>query len=174
MLSQMKRYVITLLFVIISLTYSQAQCYSRNGIMNEACESLTILTPPAFDVSLGLSNTNIIKLDVNYITQDNIVYGCAVGIKSGKSKFKMAEDGIANAFLGYNLAGCIIVGVSAGITHFTNHQITDDKGLVNFKTGIKGNIGMAIKFITTYTRIPITIGAYGSNAGIGMTIGTIF
>jgi hypothetical protein len=142
--------------------------------MNEACESLTIVTPPAFDISLGISNTNIFKFDVNYITQDEIVYGCSVGIKIHSSKFDMPEDGLANVFLGYNLAGCIIIGVSAGITHEKNCQFTDDLGLIKHKTGIKGNIGMAMKFITTYTKIPITIGGYGSNAGLGMTIGTIF
>ena len=171
---QMKRNAITLCLVIICWSNSQAQCNSRKGIMNEACESLTIVTPPAFDLSLGISNTNIFKFDVNYITQDEIVYGGSVGVKIRNSNLNMPEDGLANVFLGYNLAGCIIVGVSAGITHEKNRQYTDGSGLIKHKTGIKGNIGMAMKFITTYTKIPITIGGYGSNAGIGLTIGTIF
>jgi len=170
----MKRNAIILFLAIIGWTYSQAQCYSHNGIMNEACQSLTIVTPPAFDLSVGLSNTNIAKFDINYITQDEIVFGGSVGFKIHNNKFDIPADGLANLFLGYNLAGCIIVGVSAGITHVTDYPFKDDLGYTKPKAGIKGNIGMAMKFITTYTKIPITIGGYGSNAGIGMTIGTIF
>ncbi len=165
----------TLIFLLIFSTLNiKAQCYSRKGIMNEACATMTIFTPPAYDFSIGFSNNNIMKFDVNHITQDEIVYGGSIGVRPRNIKKIGPEDGSANVFLGYNLAGCIIIGASAGITHVTDYAFEDEQGEAKFKTGYKGNIGMAIKFITTYTSRPITFGAYGSNAGIGMTIGTIF
>lgn len=142
--------------------------------MNKACTSMRIVTPPAFDVSLGLSNSNIVKLDINYITKDEIVYGGAIGIRAYKTSADIPEDAMANIFLGYNLAECAIIGATVGVTHFTNLQYRDNNNDIKFRTGTKFNIGMSLKFISTYTKIPITFGGYGSNAGIGVTIGTIF
>ena len=46
---------------------------------------MTIVMPPALDVSVGLSSANILKVDINYITKDNIVYGGSVGVRPGKT-----------------------------------------------------------------------------------------
>jgi len=175
LISNTMKLIITISFLtLITISSLHAQCYSNKGIMNEACASLTIITPPAFDVSLGFSSSNIVKLDVNYITKDEIVYGGAIGYKPFKKSTSTPEDATANIFLGYNLAGCVILGPTLGITHFTNLQYRDNNYDIKYRTGTKFSIGMSLKFISTYTKIPITLGAFGSNAGIGMTIGTIF
>ncbi len=163
-----------LFFMLMTISSLHAQCYSNKGIMNEACAAMTIVTPPAFDVSMGLSSSNIVKLDVNYITKDEIVYGGAIGYKPFRKSTSIPEDATANVFLGYNLAGCAILGTTVGITHFTNLEYRDNNNDIKYKTGSKFSIGMSLKFISMYTEIPITVGAYGSNAGIGITIGTIF
>jgi hypothetical protein len=142
--------------------------------MNNACQSLTIITPPAFDLSLGFSNTHILKAEVNYITKDEIVYGVSVGIRPDKSKIlnKIQEDASINTFLGYNLAGCIIIGITAGISHYTTYCILEDTNLKSSE--IKTNLGINMKVISTYTSFPITFGCYGNKSEIGLTIGTIF
>jgi len=167
---------ISISFLMIVLIYSgsNAQCFSRNGIMNESCKSMTIVTPPAFDVGIGLSNAHIFKVDVNYITKNEIVYGGSIGARLDKPKIPVInqEDMSFNAFIGYNLVGCIIIGVTAGVSQYTNNHIQDDKPLKTI--GFKNDIGMSIKVVTNYTSFPITFGCYGSKARIGMTIGTIF
>ena len=171
----MKTKLIPIILVLMSLTIPSlnAQCYSNKGIMNEACASMTIVMPPAFDVSLGFSSTNLLKVDVNYITKDEIVYGGAVGIRPRKViNSDPPADASINVFLGYNLAGCAIIGCTAGFTHLTKYGVTQDPQIKT--TSMQSSIGMSIKFISVYTKIPITFGAYGSNAGIGVTIGTIF
>jgi len=170
----MKLIVPIAFLILITISSLHAQCYSNKGIMNEACASMTIITPPAYDLSLGYSSSNIVKLDINYITKDEIVYGGAIGFRPSKKSTSTPEDATANVFLGYNLAGCAILGPTLGITHFTNLQYRDNNNDIKYRTGTKFSIGMSLKFISTYTKIPITLGAFGSNAGIGMTIGTIF
>ena len=153
---------------------STAQCYSRNGIMNEACKSMTIMTPPAFDVSFGLSNTHILRAEINYITKDEIVFGGSVGLRPDKIRLSNLnqEDASVNASLGYNLAGCIIIGITGGVVHYTKYSAIKDIQMKS--TDIKTNIGMYLKVISTYTSFPITFGCYGNSAEIGITIGTIF
>jgi hypothetical protein len=165
---------ISFLMIVLIYSGSNAQCFSRNGIMNEPCKSMTILTPPAFEVGVGLSNAHIFKVDVNYITKNEIVYGGSFGARLSKSKIPVInqEDMTFNAFLGYNLIGCIIIGVTAGVTHYTNIHIQDDRPLKTSE--FNKDIGMSIKVITNYASFPITFGCYGSKARIGMTIGTIF
>jgi hypothetical protein len=167
---------VTILCLMFFLIYSSSfgQCSSHKGIMNEACKSLTIVKPPAFDIGIGLSNAHILKVDVNYITENEIVYGGAFGFRLNKPKISDVDQGDAtlNAFLGYNLVGCIIIGVTAGVSHYTNDYVQNDKPIKT--SGFKQNIGMSIKLISNYTSFPITFGCYGSKAGIGITIGTIF
>ena len=165
-------FILVFVCIIISLK-CKGQCYSRNGIMNEACESLTIFDPPAVGIDLGYNQLHILKLDVNYLTQDEIVYGISAGIKPYKDMYHSPEDGSINGFLGYNLIGCITLGVTFGYTHYTNYyQNNIDNSII--KSGyFKSNVGMSIKFITNYTSFPLTIGGYGSSAGLGVTIGTI-
>lgn len=166
-------YILPAMFLLIHASI-YAQCYSRKGIMNEACRSLTIVSPPAFDVSVGMSNTRIVKVDVNYVTRDEIVYGGSVGARLYKPKvpFVNQEDATINGFLGYNVVGCIIVGVTAGISHYTNDYVMNDKPV--YSSGYKKFVGMSIKLISNFTPVPITFGCYGSQSGIGITIGTIF
>jgi hypothetical protein len=169
-----KRVTILCLMIFLIYSTSKAQCYSRNGIMNEACNSLTIVKPPAFDIGIGLSNAHIFKVDVNYITHNEIVYGGSFGVRLNKPKIPGIDQGDAtfNAFLGYNLIGCIIIGVTAGVTHYANDFVQNDKPIKT--AGYKQNIGMSIKLISNFTPFPITFGCFGSQAGIGMTVGTIF
>ena len=141
--------------------------------MNEACSSMTIVTPPAFDVSLGLSNSHILKADFNYITKDEIVYGASMGFLSNKFNSNLPEVASFNGFLGYNFVGCIIIGCTAGFAHILNNNTANDVIKTN-KYSYKSNIGMSVKFISSFTDFPITIGGYASNAGIGITVGTIF
>jgi len=171
----MKKLITTILvLMLITISYLNAQCYSNKGIMNEACASLTIVMPPAFDVSIGISNANIVKVDVNYITKNEFVYGGSVGIRPRKVAIgNIPADASINGFFGYNLAGCIIIGCTAGFTHLTKYNVTQDAQIIK-TTSIESSIGMSLKFISTYTKIPVTFGAYGSSAGIGLTIGTIF
>ena len=162
-----------LVLIIITITNLNAQCYSNKGIMNQACASMTIVMPPALDVSVGLNSANILKVDVNYITKDNIVYGGSVGIRPRTKVIgNIPADASINVFLGYNLAGCMIIGCTAGFTHLTKYIASRDTHIKT--TSIQNSIGMSIKFISTFTKIPITFGPYASNAGIGLTIGTIF
>ena len=170
----MKRTITTILVsMLISITNVNAQCYSNKGIMNQACASMTIVMPPALDVSVGLSSANILKVDVNYITKDNIVYGGSIGVRPGKTvRGNIPSDASINVFLGYNLAGCMIIGCTAGFTHLTKYIASRDTQIK--ATSIQSSFGMSFKFISTYTKIPITFGPYASNAGIGLTIGTIF
>lgn len=111
---------------------------------------------------------------MNYITRDEIVYGGAIGIRPYKTSVNAPEDATANVFLGYNLAGCAIICTTMGITHVTNLAYLNNNNSIKYKTGTKFSIGMSLKFISTYTKVPITLGAYGSNADIGVTICTIF
>jgi hypothetical protein len=141
--------------------------------MNEACSSMTIVAPPAFDVSLGLTNTHIFKVDFNYITKDEIVYGGSVGIRPFKMVTKIPDLLTVNGFLGYNLAGCIIFGFTGGFVRTTNYALIDDKNKTS-RGSFKPTYGMSLKLITSYTPIPISLGGYASNTGIGITIGTIF
>ena len=169
-----KSIYISFLMIVLIYSSSNAQCFSRNGIMNEPCKFLTIVTPPAFDIGIGLSSDHIFKVDVNYITEKEIVYGVSIGARYDKPKIPVInqEDMTLDGFLGYNLVGCIIIGVTAGVSHYTNNHIQADKP---FKTsGFNNDIGMSIKVITNYTSFPITFGCYGSKARIGITIGTIF
>jgi hypothetical protein len=160
--------ILPIILLILAVNYSKsiAQCYSRNGIMINSCQSLTIITPPAFEVSLGFSNTHILKAEIDYITKDEIVYGVSVGIRPDKFRLlnKMQEEASVNTFLGYNLAGCIIIGVTAGIARYIKSTSKE----------IKTNIGINMKVISTYTSFPITFGCYGNKAEIGLSIGTIF
>ena len=170
----MKTYTpIYLFLLLISTSASYAQCFSRNGIMNQACSSFTIITPPAFDVSVGMSNSRILKVDLNYITQDEIVYGGAIGFKSLKAKTALPQIATFNGFLGYNLAGCVIIGCMAGFTRTVNDGVANDQ-VQTKKSSYKNSIGMSLKFVSTIANVPITVGGYTSNAGIGLTIGTIF
>lgn len=164
--------------MIISININ-AQCSSRLGIMNESCASLTIIIPPALEVSIGLGLfdpnllKNILKVDVCYITKDEIVYGGSIGVIPNHPKDKKLFDNASvNLFIGYNLAGCIIIGPTLGLTNITTARIGRD-GII-IKEGIHANVGMSIKFISTYTSFPITFGAFGSSSGIGLSIGTIF
>jgi hypothetical protein len=170
----MKKIITISSLMLMIISFVHAQCYSNKGIVNEVYASMTIVSPPAFDVSLGLSNSNIVKLDINYITKDGIVYGGAIGIRPYKISADIPEDAMASIFLGYNLAGCAIIGATVGVTHVTNFQYRDDNNCIKSRTGAKFSIGMSLKFISTYTKIPVTFGGYGSSAGIGITIGTIF
>lgn len=168
--------VIFLSFVLIYIIHSNstAQCFSRNGIMNAACKSMTIIKPPAFEVSLGLSNIHMIKADFNYITKNEIVYGGSFGIRPFKINPSIYEqdDASANAFLGYNLAGAIIIGVTAGVSHYTRSYIHDEQLMKT--SGLSNNIGMSIKVIANTGFFPITFGCYGSDVEIGVSIGAIF
>jgi hypothetical protein len=161
------------ILMLLCTISSQGQCFSRKGIMNATCASLTIVKPPAFDVSIGLSNTDIYKVDVNYITQNEIVYGGAIGVRLFKTKSEMLDITSINGFLGYNLLGCIIVGCTAGFSHTANIDIFEDKNHPN-KWNYQSCFGMSVKFISTITDVPITVGGFASNAGIGITVGTIF
>ena len=141
--------------------------------MNEACSSMTIITPPAFDVSMGMSNSHIFKVDFNYITKDEIVYGGSIGIKPYKTQTELPDIASINGFIGYNLVGCIIIGCTAGVSHTVNYNAVNDV-IQSKKSSFKSNYGMSVKFISSFASIPITLGGYASNAGIGMTVGTIF
>ena len=169
-----KSFSISFLMIVLIYSGSNAQCFSRNGIMNESCKSMTIVTPPAFDVGIGYSNAHIFKVDVNYITKNEIVYGGSIGARFDKPKIPVInqEDITLDGFLGYNLVGCIIIGVTAGVSHYTNNRIQNDRPLKT--SGFNNDIGMSIKVITNYTSFPITFGCYGSKTRIGITIGTIF
>jgi hypothetical protein len=168
--------ILPVIFIILVLNYSKsiAQCYSRNGIMNNSCKSLTIITPPAVGLSVGYSNTNILNVEIDYITKDELVYGVSMGIRPNKFRLinKMQEDASVNTFLGYNLAGCIIIGVTAGIASYTTYRTLDD--LKSTSKELKSNIGISMKVISTYTSFPITFGCYGNKAEIGISIGTFF
>ena len=154
-----------LVLLLITITNLNAQCYSNKGIMNQACASMTIIMPPAFDVSIGLNSAKILKVDVNYITKDNIVYGGSVGIRPRKVVLgNLPADASINVFLGYNLEGSMIIGCTAGFTHLTKFIASRDTQIKS--TAIKNSFGMSFKFISTYTTIPITFGPYASNAGI--------
>lgn len=168
--------IITLSFLLILMIYStsQAQCFSHNGIMNEACRSMTIIKPPAFEVSLGMSSSHMIKTDLNYITKNEVVYGVSFGILPYHPNISMLnqEDAAANAFLGYNLAGSIIIGVIGGVSHYTRYFMQDEQQIKT--SGLDSNIGMSIKIITNTSSVPLTFGCYGSKLEIGVSVGTIF
>ncbi|MDP4292534.1 MAG: hypothetical protein Q8908_15755 [Bacteroidota bacterium] len=169
----MKKTIISILILMLMSTIStQAQCFSRKGIMNEACASMTIVTPPAFDVSIGFSNTHQLKVDLNYITQDEIVYGGAIGFRPYKTETNMPEITSFNGFVGYNLTGCIIVGCTAGFNRTANNYAPIDQKQSD-RGSFKSNIGLSLKFISTFTHLPITFGGYANNAEIGITVGTI-
>jgi hypothetical protein len=166
----------TLSFIMILMIYSTttAQCFSQNGIMNKACQSMTIIKPPAFEVSIGISNSHMIKADVNYITKNEIVYGGSFGLLPYHPNISMLnqQDATANAFLGYNLAGAIIIGVMGGVSHYTGYFIQEEQQIKN--SGFNCNIGMSIKIITNSSSFPLTFGCYGSKVEIGISVGTIF
>ena len=170
----MKKSTLVIMILMLSgILSSQAQCFSHNGIMNATCSSMTIVTPPAFDVSIGMSNTHIFKFDLNYITKDEIVYGASVGFKPFKTNTELPNIASINGFIGYNVVGCIIIGCTAGVSHALNYSSVNDV-ILDKKSSYKSNIGMSVKFISAIGMIPVTIGGYASNAGIGMTVGTIF
>src|ERR1035437_7677153 len=162
-----------MILMLSGILSSQAQCFSRNGIMNATCSSMTIVTPPAFDVSIGMSNTHLLKFDLNYITKDEIVYGASIGFRPLKTNTELPNVASINGFIGYNVVGCIIIGCTAGVSHALNYSSVNDV-ILDKKSSYKSNIGMSVKFISAIGMIPVTIGGYASNAGIGMTVGTIF
>ena len=140
--------------------------------MNETCSSFTIVAPPAIDVSVGLSNSHIFKVDLNYITKDEIVYGASIGFRPYKTNTELPNVASINGFIGYNVVGCIIIGCTIGFNHELNYNSVNDV-IISKKSIYKSNIGMQVKFISSVGNLPITIGGFASNAGIGMTIGTI-
>lgn len=168
--------ILTLSFLLISMIYSssQAQCFSHNGIMNQACQLLTIIKPPAFEVSIGMGSSHMIKMDLNYITKNEVVYGGSFGILPYHPNISMLnqDDAAASAFLGYNLAGSIIIGVIGGVSHYTRYYMQNEQQIRT--SGLHSNFGMSIKIITNTSSVPLTFGCYGSNLEIGVTVGTIF
>jgi len=71
------------------------------------------------------------------------------------------------------VVGYIIIGCTAGVTLTLNYNSVNDV-ILDKKSSYKSSIGMSVKFISSVANIPLTIGGFTSNAGIGMTIGTIF
>ncbi|MDP4291050.1 MAG: hypothetical protein Q8908_08215 [Bacteroidota bacterium] len=175
----MKKTLLSLFFLLAILSI-EAQCISGKGIMGGQCSNLSIVTVPAYDVSVGMGlndvNTlkNIMKIECGYIDKNNIVYGGSIGFRphpTGNDIGTFNDASIAG-FLGYNLAGCIIITGDIGLTRTTTFY--PENNIVKSRTNVKVSPGMAIKFITMYAPFPITFGGYASNAAIGMTIGTIF
>jgi len=138
--------------------------------MNNGCENLTINIPPYIEMSVGqgifFPNTfkNITKIDINYITKDEIVYGLSFGKVINKK-----SDYSINAFLGYNILGCVITGVTYGYTNVTTIKVNKKAEPIIYQ-GWHSNFGMSAKFISGMT----TFGAFGSSSGIGVSIGKIF
>jgi hypothetical protein len=174
------RNILLVMLLLMLINTVSAQCLPKNGIMGDQCSSSGTVSTPAFDVSIGIglidANTmkNIMKVDFNYITKSNFVYGGSIGIRPHKIENSLGKfnDGMVNGFLGYNLCDCAIVGCSFGVTRTTEYFVFEDE--IHSKKGVKSFVGMSIKLISTYTSFPITFGAYGSSSGIGVTIGTIF
>lgn len=167
----MKKSLLLIAFLLLYYN-SQSQCNSK-GIMG-ACSSLDVIDVPAFDVSVGYSSLNIVKFDVNYITKSSIVYGGSFGFRTNKLPTNDPENITLNAFLGYNCWDYAIVGVTGGITHFTDYYyITPDSGIKSFKSGIKPSIGMSVKFIPKFSKTHFTFGGFGGNSGIGLSLGII-
>jgi len=138
--------------------------------MNEACKSMTIITPPAFNVSFGISNTYILKAEINYIMKDEIVCGGSVGLRPDKIRLSNLnqEDASVNASLGYNMLGCIIIGITGGVVHYTKYNTIND---IQMKSSdIKTNIGMYLKVISTNhpKRILINAANYSDYAPYSM------
>ena len=133
-----------------------------------------------------MSGINILKMDVDYITNFNLVYGASVGIKPWKQKIFLADigpigippqNGLATLFLGYKIVNHVIVGITGGFTHVSGYISAKDtlnvhRGIFpHTKTEFIPSIGASIKYVV-YTKMPIIIGAFISNAGLGFTIGT--
>jgi hypothetical protein len=142
--------------------------------MNQACQSMTIIKPPAFEVSIGMSNSHMIKTDLNYITKNEVVYGVSFGILPYHPTISMLnqEDATASAFLGYNLAGSIIIGVIGGVSHYNRYFMQNEQQIKT--SSLNSNFGMSLKIITNTGSVPLTFGCYGSKVEIGVSVGTIF
>ena len=166
--------ILSIAIIILALRPVHGQCYSNNGIMNKACASMDIVPPPAIEISAGYIDIGkIVKLDVNYISKYEIVYGISGGIRPFKDIYHYPEDGSINGFIGYNLAGCAIIGATLGYTHYSYYyQNNIDLSIVK-KSYFKPTMGMSIKLITMYAPFPITVGAYASTSGIGVTLGSV-
>ena len=175
----MKKLFIIILLFSLSLNV-EAQCSSYKGIMNASCASLDIVTPPALEISVGLGlfdnnlMKNVLKVDVNYITECEIVYGFSMGVIPDKpAGSKLFDNANANIFVGYNVAGCVILGPTLGVTNITTARINNDAQPVIYR-GLHANVGMSIKFILSYFPFPVTLGAYGSSGtGIGASLGSV-
>lgn len=159
---------ITIILLFLTL-FVKGQYNNHLGIMNTRCES-SINIPPYFEVSVGQGLffpnifKNITKIDINYITKDEIVYGLSFG-----KIFNNKKDYSINALLGYNVADCAIIGWTIGITDITTAKINNHSNLVIYQ-GWHWNTGFSTKFIDG----KVVFGVFGSSSGIGLTIGKIF
>lgn len=190
----MKKLILIIGLIAISIL-AKSQC-SSSIFAKSQCSSLKCLIP-GLDVSVGFGLNspylfkNIIKLDVNYINKNNIVYGGSAGIEIhntlkdfflsnfgwNKVPNNITENGkfndiVINGFIGYKWKNKIVFGTDLGIK-----RVTIRKPYVNNKPDIthyiKPMIGVSVKCFSLYKYVPITFGTYLSNAGFGITFGTI-
>jgi hypothetical protein len=140
--------------------------------MNEACSSLTIVTPPFVEVNIGQGlfkqNTfdNVTKIGVTYVSAGEVVIGLSGGMILNKKR--PLDNMSVDLFLGYNVAGCIMLGPTFGLTNITTVKISNELEPVIYK-GWHPNVGMMGKFIMGR----ISFGAFGSSSGVGMTLGIV-
>jgi len=174
----MKKLLLVIL-LFVSFT-SQAQCdWNSRGIMG-GYGLRTVIEQPAFEVSIGQGIfykhlfENLTKVDVNYITKSGFIYGGSFGVVTHNPiKPKLSDNIATNVFLGYNLANCVMIGATFGMTNVTTMRINDNQQPVIYR-GWHPNLGMSIKFISQTSFNPITFGGFSSSNGSGLTIGMIF
>lgn len=162
------------MFLFITQTFPlHAQCPYKGG-----CSPMEVIQPPALEVSMGYTTTNIVTIDLNYVFKCGLVLGSSGGIRPYNSMTGSPEDRTINGMIGYNLGGCAIIGFTFGSVHFSNYFketfYDGSESKIIRVNSTKRSYGMMIKLITMYAPFPITVGAFANDANMmGVSVGTV-